>query len=66
MEVKIKKDICKGCQLCVFNCPAKHLELASSINKKGVPFAQVKSQTKCTGCGCCFYICPEQCIEILK
>jgi len=63
-EIEIKKDKCKGCQLCIFYCPLRHLELSSQLNKKGVRFAKIKEGSKCTGCGFCFLICPDNCIEI--
>ena len=63
-EVRIRKDMCKGCGLCVFYCPVKHLRLSSTLNKRGVVFAQAKDETQCVGCGFCFFICPESCIEV--
>jgi len=65
-EVKIDKNKCKGCQLCIFYCPTKHLELSSDLNKKGVTFAKIKKDSKCIGCGFCFYLCPEVCIEVYE
>lgn len=65
-EVKINKDSCKGCGLCIFNCPTKHLELSKDLNKKGVTYAKIKPGTKCIGCGFCFFICPETCIKIYE
>lgn len=64
--VAIDKDRCKGCQLCIFYCPTKHLKLSSKLNKRGVKFAQIKSEDSCTGCGFCFLICPESCIEVYE
>ena len=65
-EVMIDKDKCNGCELCIFYCPTKHLELSSNLNKNGVTFAKIKKDTKCIGCGFCFYLCPEVCIEIYE
>jgi 2-oxoglutarate ferredoxin oxidoreductase subunit delta len=63
-EVRIKRDKCKGCSLCIFNCPTRHLTLSSDLNKRGVPYAEIKKGTTCIGCGCCFFMCPESCIVI--
>jgi 2-oxoglutarate ferredoxin oxidoreductase subunit delta len=63
-KVKIDKDKCKGCQLCIMYCPASHLEFSSELNKRGLKYAQIKRATKCTGCGFCFLVCPECCIEV--
>jgi 2-oxoglutarate ferredoxin oxidoreductase subunit delta len=66
LEVEIAQDKCKGCELCVFFCPVKHLEISSHINKKGIKPAKIKESTKCTGCGFCFLICPDSCIEVYE
>ena len=65
-KVKIEKDKCKGCELCIFYCPLKSLELSSTLNKRGVKFASFKKEAKCSGCGFCFLICPDNCIRIYK
>ncbi|MCK4917693.1 MAG: 4Fe-4S dicluster domain-containing protein [Candidatus Omnitrophica bacterium] len=65
-ELRIKKDWCKGCQLCLVSCPQKYLELSSNLNKKGVNFIQGKEKNNCIGCGFCFFMCPEGCIEIYQ
>lgn len=63
-EVKIKKDKCKNCGLCMLHCPRNCLELSSGLNKRGVHFIQVKQDVECIGCGACFLMCPDACIEI--
>lgn len=65
-RVKINKDKCKGCGLCVLFCPFKHLELSSKLNKRGVRYAKRKMNTECKGCGACFFICPDFCVEIYE
>ena len=64
-KVNIDKDKCKGCQLCVFYCPVKHLSLSSQLNKRGVRFVEINKDNKCIGCGFCFFICPDICIEVM-
>ncbi len=63
-KVKIVKDKCKGCELCIFCCPLKSLNLSSTLNKRGVKFANFKKGAKCSRCGFCFLICPDNCVEI--
>ncbi|MCK4912664.1 MAG: 4Fe-4S dicluster domain-containing protein [Candidatus Omnitrophica bacterium] len=65
-KVKIEKDRCKGCELCVFYCPLKSLELSSDLNKRGVRAANFKKDAKCSGCGFCFLICADRCIKVEK
>jgi NAD-dependent dihydropyrimidine dehydrogenase PreA subunit len=56
--VKVDKDECKGCGLCVESCPPKCLALEAGLNQYGVHPALYKGEG-CTGCGICFYCCPE-------
>jgi 2-oxoglutarate ferredoxin oxidoreductase subunit delta len=65
-EVRIQRDKCKGCQLCIFYCPSKCLESSSDLNKWGLRYAKKKEDTNCIGCGACFLICPDFCIEIYE
>ena len=65
-KIRIEKDKCKGCELCIFYCPLKSLELSSTFNKRGVKSANFKKGAKCSGCGFCFLICPDSCIQIDK
>jgi len=57
-RVEIIPDQCKGCELCVLECPKKVLEIGENINKLGYKNARYKGEG-CIGCGICFYACPE-------
>jgi 2-oxoglutarate ferredoxin oxidoreductase subunit delta len=65
-KMKIDKEKCKGCCLCVEVCPVKALEMSDEVNKKGYRFAVLKDPEKCTGCGLCAMMCPDCVIEILE
>ena len=67
-KVKVSRDKCKGCQLCVAFCPKGVLKIDSSFNKLGFHPAVVnsKNKSKCIGCRFCAIVCPEGCIEVLK
>jgi len=56
--VEIDHDLCKGCGLCVENCPPKVLDLGKQLNVLGYQNAIYKG-VGCTGCEACFYACPE-------
>lgn len=64
-RVKINKDRCKGCYLCVVNCPSGLIKVAGELNIKGVKPA-LFSGGKCTGCAMCAVICPDCCITLIK
>ncbi len=64
-KIKIDKSRCKGCYLCIVNCPNSLIKIDSELNVKGVK-PVVFSGGKCTGCGMCAMICPEFIIEVYK
>ncbi|HLE12289.1 MAG: hypothetical protein A2504_14745 [Bdellovibrionales bacterium RIFOXYD12_FULL_39_22] len=57
-RVEISFDQCKGCELCVIECPKKCLFMSKKINQFGYLVAEYSGKD-CTGCGICFYACPE-------
>ncbi|MDO8526037.1 MAG: 4Fe-4S binding protein [Candidatus Omnitrophota bacterium] len=65
-KIKIDKDRCKGCYLCVVNCPNGLIKVSGALNVKGVKPAYFSGSSKCTACGMCFVICPDCGIKVLK
>ena len=57
-HVEISGEECKGCQLCIVNCPKKCLARGSELNKSGYLYTRFE-QNGCTACGFCYYMCPE-------
>ncbi len=53
---KLRKKLCKGCELCVNVCPAKALVMVG-----GLPSFDYKS---CIRCYCCQEMCPEGSIRV--
>jgi 2-oxoglutarate ferredoxin oxidoreductase subunit delta len=64
-KIKIDKARCKGCYLCVANCPNALIKVEKALNIKGVK-AVYFSGGKCTGCGMCAVICPDGVIKVFK
>lgn len=58
-ELKINRDWCKGCGICVSFCPKKVLELDS--REKAV----VVRPEDCICCQLCELRCPDLAIEVL-
>ena len=66
-KVTFKKDLCKGCGLCITACPKKIIELSKTkINAKGYRPAEVTNMEACIGCTACARTCPDVVIHIEK
>lgn len=64
-KVKIKRDLCKSCGLCIEYCPRDLLELDDELNVRGVKPAVFQGEPdRCIGCGNCAVMCPDAAIEI--
>mgnify|MGYP006306007543 CR=1 FL=1 len=63
-SIKIDKERCKGCVLCVAVCPLHWLKVSDKVNKKGLRYVEITDPSRCTGCGMCFIMCPDNAIEI--
>jgi 2-oxoglutarate ferredoxin oxidoreductase subunit delta len=66
MRLKINRDLCKGCQLCIAECGQKLLAMSEEQNRYGTSFAAISEMRLCTGCSRCAVVCPECAIEIEK
>lgn len=64
-HVQINIENCKGCELCVSECPQGSLEMSKNINKKGYHYA-VLVEDNCTGCTNCALVCPEAIITVYR
>jgi 2-oxoglutarate ferredoxin oxidoreductase subunit delta len=64
-KIKIDKDRCKGCYLCIVNCPNALIRISARMNERGVKPAEFKGG-KCTGCTLCAMICPDGAIKVYK
>ena len=63
-EIQIKKDLCKGCGLCVHFCKKRVLRFSSDFNIQGYNFAASDPDVPCTGCMVCVTVCPEVAVEV--
>lgn len=65
-KIKIDREKCKGCGVCIESCPNNLLILSKEFNKLGFTFIEQVDPEHCTGCGLCALVCPEAAIEIYK
>ncbi len=64
-RIIIAEDKCKGCNLCVHQCPVNILALDTSrTNKKGYTPLMVTDMDKCIACSFCAMICPDSVITV--
>lgn len=59
--VFIKKDHCKGCELCIEFCPKSVLARSKGFNVKGYHYPVV-TNGECINCRLCVTVCPEYAI----
>lgn len=65
--VDISKETCKGCELCIVNCPTECLALnTSDTNTYGLHYAFLKNENDCIGCQNCAVICPDAAITVYR
>ena len=59
--VFIRKEHCKGCELCIEFCPRSVLARSKDFNVKGYHYPVVTSRD-CINCRLCVTVCPEYAI----
>ena len=68
-NVKIDRELCKGCLLCIRACPVKALETDTEANASGsYPSKPVNTGNTqlCIACGNCYEVCPDVCIQVYE
>jgi Dissimilatory sulfite reductase (desulfoviridin), alpha and beta subunits len=58
-------DLCKGCLLCVGQCPKNAIQLSGDLNDSGYEVITV-DEDKCIGCGFCYMMCPDYVFSIVE
>jgi 2-oxoglutarate ferredoxin oxidoreductase subunit delta len=65
-SVVINAEQCKGCGLCVAECPFGVLALSQEVNSKGYTYAAMRQADACTGCASCAQVCPDAVITVYR
>ena len=64
--IEIDRELCKGCEICIWFCPKDVIFLSDTINAGGYVPAAFNDNGKCTGCAVCALVCPEVAIEVYR
>ena len=66
-KIEIKKNVCKGCGLCIPACPKGILYLSETeINQKGYSPVEIIDMRACIGCAACATVCPDAVFSVYK
>ncbi|MBN1149491.1 MAG: ferredoxin family protein [Anaerolineales bacterium] len=64
--IEVNELFCKGCGLCVDECPQEVLALdLEHLTPKGYHPVHIIAEG-CTGCGICAVICPEAALTVYR
>ncbi len=64
--ITVDTEKCKGCGVCVANCPTNTIALSADVNGKGYNFAYMANPDSCTGCTNCATVCPDAVITVYR
>lgn len=64
--IEIDREACKGCQLCVPECPRNVIEIGEHFNVKGWQYAVPVRNNDCIGCKKCAVVCPDVAIRVFR
>jgi 2-oxoglutarate ferredoxin oxidoreductase subunit delta len=64
--IKLRRERCKGCGLCIGVCPKESLYMGTRINRSGYTTMEVRDRDSCTGCALCAEMCPDVAIMVYK
>lgn len=62
--ISVNKNYCKGCEICVENCPVNVFEMSEKITDSGYHYAVPQNVEDCIDCKQCELMCPDFAIKV--
>jgi 2-oxoglutarate ferredoxin oxidoreductase subunit delta len=66
MRIELDQTYCKGCGICIAECPKEVFARGRKRNVQGFLMPVAADADRCARCGRCERLCPEGAIEIEK
>ncbi len=63
--IVVDVEHCKGCGVCVPQCPQGVIALSKKVNGKGYNYLEMQND-RCTGCTNCAVVCPDGVITVYR
>ncbi len=63
-KLHVEQKYCKGCGICIENCPTKVLKVSKKMNTRGYFPPESDEMDKCRECGMCMLMCPDFAIVV--
>ena len=65
-NIKIYKERCKSCELCIANCKNHIIAISDETNAMGYHPVFITDMSLCDGCTFCAISCPDCVFEITR
>ncbi|MDR2511257.1 MAG: 4Fe-4S dicluster domain-containing protein [Bacteroidales bacterium] len=64
-EIIVDAAKCKGCLVCMVNCPQNCIQVSDNVNAKGHKYVEQVGDN-CIGCANCAVVCPDAVISVYR